>query len=412
MPLREGFPPSAHEELPPSPAPAPALRTGPAGIPKRPAAHELLEALALSALLLSLPAAATAQATVLTPLGSVQAGVASDDSNTSVPLTAVFPTGVNFGGTVYTQLYISSNGYITFGHGNSGYNPAGISGYDQGPIVAAQFDDLNPSVAGDIWYNQNTAAGYVVVTFDGVAPFRSPTAAGSGVNTFQIVLRKVAEAQDFQIELRYVDLNWARSGNISGWPTAGWSAGDQATYSELAESGTSAFLDIEAGSNTGQAGVYRWDVTGGVVNAVPNVSATTTATSITGTGATSGGTVLSDGGLTVTARGVAYGTSAGPTVSGTTASGGSGTGTFTADLTGLNPGITYYYRAYATNALGTDYGPERSFTTTASAPPSVTTTAASSVAWERVQSGSAENSQAWSGPARRQRARARRMGWR
>ena len=42
---------------------------------------------------------------------------------------------------------------------------------------------------------------------------------------------------------------------------------------------------------------------------------------------------------------------------------GSGVGAFTSALTGLSDGTTYHVRAYATNAVGTAYGPHRSFAT-------------------------------------------------
>ena len=41
-----------------------------------------------------------------------------------------------------------------------------------------------------------------------------------------------------------------------------------------------------------------------------------------------------------------------------------GIGIFTSNLTSLEPGTTYYVRAYATNSVGTAYGNELSFTTT------------------------------------------------
>jgi len=328
-----------------------------------------------------LPRSLAAQASLLTPTGVVQPGLSScDDCNDPVSITEVFPTGVNFGGTVYTQIYIGSNGYITFGHGNDSFSPEGITAYTQGPIVAAQFDDLDPGMGGDIFYNQNAGSGYVVVTFQAVAPFSTPTGSGAGTNTYQIVLRTGGEGpQDFEIELRYNTLDWAKSGNNTAWPTAGWSAGDEATYAELPQSGQADFRDILTGSNIGSSGVYRWEVIGGVVQSTPTVNATTAPGSITATSASSGGNVSSDGGLTVTARGVAFGTASGPTTADQVASGGSGTGSFSVDLTGLSVGTTYYIRAYATNALGTAYGPERSFTTLSVTTPTVTTSAAGSI---------------------------------
>jgi hypothetical protein len=63
-------------------------------------------------------------------------------------------------------------------------------------------------------------------------------------------------------------------------------------------------------------------------------------------------------------RGVAYGTSSGPTTSGSITNDGMGTGVFTSTLTGLTPSTTYYVRAYATNNVGTAYGNEVTYTTT------------------------------------------------
>jgi uncharacterized protein (TIGR02145 family) len=85
--------------------------------------------------------------------------------------------------------------------------------------------------------------------------------------------------------------------------------------------------------------------------------------SIASTGASSGGNISSDGGATVSARGLVYSTSTSPTLSNTVLTIGSGTGSFSGTLTGLTPNTTYYVRAYATNSAGTAYGNEVYFTT-------------------------------------------------
>lgn len=79
--------------------------------------------------------------------------------------------------------------------------------------------------------------------------------------------------------------------------------------------------------------------------------------------ANSGGTISSDGGATVTARGICWNSSPSPTTANDIYVKESGTGNFTADITGLTPGTTYYVRAYATNSIGTAYGNELIFTT-------------------------------------------------
>lgn len=101
---------------------------------------------------------------------------------------------------------------------------------------------------------------------------------------------------------------------------------------------------------------------GGTTVTVPTVS-TTSASSITASSAVSGGNITSDGGASVTARGICYSTSQNPTTSNNTVSSGSGTGTFSASMTGLSASTTYYVRAYATNSAGTAYGSQISFTT-------------------------------------------------
>jgi uncharacterized protein (TIGR02145 family) len=97
----------------------------------------------------------------------------------------------------------------------------------------------------------------------------------------------------------------------------------------------------------------------------PNGITTTAAASITGTTAVSGGNILSDGGATITARGVCWSTSPNPTLAlSTKTTDGIGIGSFTTNVTGLSSGTTYYVRAYSTNSEGTAYGNEISFATT------------------------------------------------
>ena len=90
---------------------------------------------------------------------------------------------------------------------------------------------------------------------------------------------------------------------------------------------------------------------------------TSAVTQITETSAVVGGNVTSDGGASVTERGVVYSTSANPTTANSKVTSGNGTGSFTCNLTGLQPNTTYYVRAYAVNSIGTSYGEEVSFTT-------------------------------------------------
>jgi uncharacterized protein (TIGR02145 family) len=102
---------------------------------------------------------------------------------------------------------------------------------------------------------------------------------------------------------------------------------------------------------------------------------TVTATEVGLTSAKSGGTISSDGGSPITAKGVCWSTSAHSTVDGSKTSDGTGSTAFVSNLTPLTPGTTYYYRAYATNSVGTSYGNELTFTTTCTAATATTNTA-------------------------------------
>lgn len=95
---------------------------------------------------------------------------------------------------------------------------------------------------------------------------------------------------------------------------------------------------------------------------------TTVATTITGNSAKSGGNITTDGGSSVTGRGICYNTSPNPTTSNYIVQSGSGTGSFNVNLTNLATNTTYYVRAYAINGAGTAYGNEVSFKTLGSLP--------------------------------------------
>ncbi len=79
---------------------------------------------------------------------------------------------------------------------------------------------------------------------------------------------------------------------------------------------------------------------------------------ITSSSANCGGNVVSDGGASVTARGVCWSNSQNPTLSDNNTNDGSGTGSFTSSLTGRTSNTIYYVRSYATNLAGTQYGPD------------------------------------------------------
>jgi uncharacterized protein (TIGR02145 family) len=91
------------------------------------------------------------------------------------------------------------------------------------------------------------------------------------------------------------------------------------------------------------------------------IISTSAISNISQTAPVSGGTITYQGISSVTARGICWATTNNPTLANSFTTNGSGVGTFTSNLTSLIAGVTYYVRAYATNASGTSYGNEVSF---------------------------------------------------
>ena len=88
------------------------------------------------------------------------------------------------------------------------------------------------------------------------------------------------------------------------------------------------------------------------------------------------------------ARGVCWSAATNPTTTNNKTTDGSGTGVYSSFISGLNPSVTYYVRAYATNSAGSAYGNEIRFTT-AMAPvlPTVITRVVSFINSTTAQSG-------------------------
>ncbi len=121
-----------------------------------------------------------------------------------------------------------------------------------------------------------------------------------------------------------------------------------------------AYATNEKGTSYGEEKSFRT-----VEVTLPTVT-TKDVTNITANSASCGGNVTDDGNGTVTARGICWSETHNPTINNIYSeetNNGTGTGSFTSQLTNLKENTTYYVRAYATNEKGTIYGEEKSFTT-------------------------------------------------
>jgi hypothetical protein len=116
---------------------------------------------------------------------------------------------------------------------------------------------------------------------------------------------------------------------------------------------------------TNSAGTSYGDTVGFTTTEAILLPTVTTApiTNIGQTIVTCGGNVTSEGSSAVTFRGVCWGTTPNPDISGNHTTDGYGTGSFISNITGLTAGTPYYVRAYAINNDGVAYGNEVSCTT-------------------------------------------------
>ena len=142
----------------------------------------------------------------------------------------------------------------------------------------------------------------------------------------------------------------------------GTGIGSYVSYMTELNHGTKYYVRAYATNRAGTAYGEQKEFTTEVNEELPIVT-TNDITAITETTATSGGNVTSDGNATVTARGVCWSTSQNPTINDNKTTDGSGTGSYTSNISNLTHNTKYYVRAYATNEKGTAYGEQKEFTT-------------------------------------------------
>jgi hypothetical protein len=124
---------------------------------------------------------------------------------------------------------------------------------------------------------------------------------------------------------------------------------------------------------------------------VPPVVETSPITNVTAFSATCGGTVTDEGSSPVTAYGVCWAAKLNPTVQDLKTEDGAGVGEYISNIAGLYAGISYFVRAYATNAAGTSYGATRSFIPSGKTPGATATPASNITATSATLNGFVES---------------------
>ena len=116
-----------------------------------------------------------------------------DDDSQRVTLPFSFP----FFGAVYTEVFVNSDGNLTFGEGDDGTETRSLSKATTGPPrIAPLFADLDPSATA-AYVRVYVLSDRVVVTCDGI-----PTFGGSRRHIFQTALH-----DDGAIEFHYLSVN-------------------------------------------------------------------------------------------------------------------------------------------------------------------------------------------------------------
>jgi VCBS repeat-containing protein len=221
----------------------------------------------------------------------------NDDSVTSqLAIGSVFENGLNFFGNVFSALFISNNGRVTFNSPDGSFTPQAITGATNNAQIGVFFADVDTrggsttaSPGGQstgsnlVYYAFDVPNDRIVITWDDVGYYSNHV---DKVNSFQLILTdrsSTGQAGDFDITFRYEAINWTTGDASQGSngfggivARAGYSAGTgvAGTYFELPTSGNQqAMLDLDASAgNTGLAGIWEFQVRNGVVDAPPSLT--------------------------------------------------------------------------------------------------------------------------------------------
>ncbi len=292
---------------------------------------------------------ATDQVTATIPLGFVPAGLAVDTSADTVYASDYANPGVSIIDGTTNQVSATvpiASGYFP--------GPLGIDPSTHTAYVSAALSELPPE--GTVFVIGSNSAGAPAVT-TGMASALTPT--GATLNGSVNPENQTTSYQfDYGASLSYGSSVPVPAGSAGSGDNG---VGESAVLTGLEPSQTYHFR-IEATNAFGTS--YGADQTFTTAGLAPVVT-TNAATTVTSSGATLNGSV--DAERQPTTYRFDYGTTTryGSSVPSPAGSAGSGPGpdNWSASLTGLRHGTTYHFRIEATNATGTSYGPDRTFTT-------------------------------------------------
>ena len=117
--------------------------------------------------------------------------------------------GKNYG-PGHPGIFVGSNGYITFGQGDTEFG-ANFEDFCELPRIAALYDDFNPSQGGTVKAEFQSKPDRLVVTW-----YEVPDFFNTGSNTFQIIL--FLHSNKYRISYKGVDVTDGIVGVCEGPP--------------------------------------------------------------------------------------------------------------------------------------------------------------------------------------------------
>ncbi len=223
---------------------------------------------------------------------------------------------------------------------------------NSGTIYSVQFS------GADMAGNSGAAASTGVTYNDATLPTLSTTAAVSITDTSATSGGNITSAGGTAVTARGVCWNTSGSPTISDNLTSDGS-GTGIFTSNITGLTSNTLYYVRAYATNASGTAYGNQI---MFTTLAEVS-TAAPSSVTDTTATSGGTITDGGGAAITERGTCWNTAGNPTIADSRTSDGNTTGTYASSIAGLTPNTMYYVRAYSTNAGGTSYGAEVTFTT-------------------------------------------------
>jgi len=298
-------------------------------------------------------------------------------SATSASNTA-YTTGdaniANFGGTKFsTVASTTSSADRDFVFNASGIAHVDVSGFTKiGLLIEFDYDDAEPSNPGSGTRSgyQYSGSGHLLIVTTPVVPtlttsatssITSTTATGNGNVTGDGGDPGGISEKGFLVST-LIDPEIGDAGVIR-FIHATTALGAFTFAMTGLTPGTAYFVRPYAENQTGFG--YGTSDSFTTTSVAPSVT-TNQVSEIGESSATGNGVVDSDGGETITERGIVLNTSPNPDLTDTKFAVAGQEGAFTAELSGLLASTTYHVRAFATNSVGTTFGANISFVTVAS----------------------------------------------